>query len=592
MMRSASTPQSRFHARRTALAAAVATLFALPAMPGFAANILVADACTLVDAITAANLDTATGECIAGDGDDTIVLLAGSTHTLTAVDNTGVDQSGPNGLPLVTSRITIAGNHSTLRRNPGSDEFRLLAIDEEGELTINQATLTGGQLSGDYYAGGGILNLGVLSLNGCTVTGNFAPNDGGGIASFDFSEDEAPEPRRRTPARAAYSLSLTRSVVSGNTTADDGAGLYVGAGKASVTDSTVSGNTAESDGGGIFVGYGAALLMVGSTVSGNSSDDGGGGIYGYSADVSLLNSTVSGNRAVFGAGIYGVGGDNRLSLANTTVARNAAGRRGGGLYVDDTLLTLTNSLISGNTATFYASELYVDDSSVIDLQNNLFGHRGLNSYQAFNNFVPGGSTLTATSDGSQPTRLENILDTRLANNGGPTLTHALVTTSPALDAGSSDCPSTDQRGDGFARPLDGDNSSTAECDIGSIEGAGRVAPPANPTVSFHITSRLLRENQGSVSVRVNLSQRVNRDVVVPFTIKGTAKRGNNKDYLLGTTRVTFPAGETRALINIEVLNDRVRERGADETVILTLGRPSNAAVGNPKTFTLSIQDND
>ena len=50
----------------------------------------------------------------------------------------------------------------------------------------------------------------------------------------------------------------------------------------------------------------------------------------------------------------------------------------------------------------------------------------------------------------------------LAENGGPTLTHALLAGSPAINAGDdSACPATDQRG--VARP------QGPHCDIGSVE---------------------------------------------------------------------------------------------------------------------------
>jgi hypothetical protein len=91
--------------------AGVALLLALGQSPGVAATIPVGGACTLVDAITAANTDTATGGCPAGSGVDTIVLPAGSTQTLTSVNN---DTYGPTGLPVVSSAMTIAGNGGRL----------------------------------------------------------------------------------------------------------------------------------------------------------------------------------------------------------------------------------------------------------------------------------------------------------------------------------------------------------------------------------------------------------------------------------------------------------------------------------------------
>jgi hypothetical protein len=57
----------------------------------------------------------------------------------------------------------------------------------------------------------------------------------------------------------------------------------------------------------------------------------------------------------------------------------------------------------------------------------------------------------------------------LGNFGGPTKTHYLMTGSPAIDAGSANCPppQIDQRGE--VRPFDGDDDGTANCDIGAVE---------------------------------------------------------------------------------------------------------------------------
>src|SRR5687767_12079629 len=89
--------------------------------------------CTLLEAVTAAQNDAASGsaagECAAGGGPDTIVLQASTQlYTLTTVNNIGA--FGANGLPRVSTTITIDGNGATVQRSgaAGTPEFRLLEV--------------------------------------------------------------------------------------------------------------------------------------------------------------------------------------------------------------------------------------------------------------------------------------------------------------------------------------------------------------------------------------------------------------------------------------------------------------------------------
>ena len=77
-----------------------------------AATIPVGASCSLINAVTAANTDTATGGCPAGSGADTIVLPQGSTQILTTAVNNST--YGPTGLPIISSAITIAGQGRTI----------------------------------------------------------------------------------------------------------------------------------------------------------------------------------------------------------------------------------------------------------------------------------------------------------------------------------------------------------------------------------------------------------------------------------------------------------------------------------------------
>jgi len=80
----------------------------------------------------------------------------------------------------------------------------------------------------------------------------------------------------------------------------------------------------------------------------------------------------------------------------------------------------------------------------------------------------------------------------LADNGGPTFTHALLPGSPAIDAAGGGCGPLDQRGS--SRPQDGDGDGSSLCDAGAFEapatGAG-VAIPSLGHSGFAILALLL-----------------------------------------------------------------------------------------------------
>ena len=139
----------------------LALLLALGQAPALAATINVDGVnCTLIDAITAANNDGFAGGCAAGSGADMIVLPPNSTHVLTQVNNTSF--SSPNGLPLITSTIIIDGNGSTVIRAEGSPEFRILPIASNGNVTLQESTISGGRATDFPERGGGIFNDGTL----------------------------------------------------------------------------------------------------------------------------------------------------------------------------------------------------------------------------------------------------------------------------------------------------------------------------------------------------------------------------------------------------------------------------------------------
>jgi predicted outer membrane repeat protein len=411
--------------------------------------------CTLAEAITSANDDNAAGNgCVDGSGADTITLQ--TDVSLTAQ------------LPGVTSNITIAGDGHTVNGNNNAAVSSVF-WNYHGDLTINDTTVSGGNTS---LRGGGVCNYyGTLVLNGSTITGNASEEPGGGI--YNYQGD----------------VTVNESTVSNNSSEDRGGGIacYDG-GNVTVIGSTVSGNLA--DGGGGIYNYECSLTVTSSTVSGNTATSRAGGIYnradGNSATVVLTNSTVSGNAAELGVGginnaASGTTGVAAATLNNTTVTGNSTNGIGGGVYnyagYGSATIDLNNSLVSGNTAESGAevqNYSYYGGSATVTADNhNLFAHSGETDAEAFNGFAPGATDINASSDGASAA-LPAILNPALVDNGGNTMTHALVADSPALDLDLNGTLAVDQRG--VARPVG------SGWDAGSFElednpcGAGRNLP--------------------------------------------------------------------------------------------------------------------
>ncbi|MCH7697497.1 MAG: CSLREA domain-containing protein [Chloroflexi bacterium] len=401
------------------------TTDASDASPGNGVCATAGGACTLRAAIQEAN---------ALPGADLISVPAG-TYNLSA------------GQLTISSDLTLNGAGAAVTAVDGAGLSAVFAIS--GTVEMSGLTIRNGFASDDYYAAG-IHNGGTLTLNSVTVSGN--------SASGDYSAGGIRNPSGRT-------LTLNNSTVSGNTA------------------------TGEYSTGGIETFQSAKLTLNNSTVSGNSAPNnyGTGGIQSFqSATVTLNNSTVSGNSA---SGIQATGGIQTyqsavLTLNNSTLSDNSAsgGNAVGGIQIyQSATLTLDNSTVSGNAGTSTGGLANFQFASAT-LKNTIMANNGASDCSGtitslgHNLDSDGSCGLTGPGDISSASPLLGPL----AGNGGPTLTHALLSGSPAIDAGSSDCPppATDQRG--AARPFDGDGDATATCDIGAYETCVACPLPTIP----------------------------------------------------------------------------------------------------------------
>ena len=292
--------------------------------------------------------------------------------------------------------LTIDANHNG----------RVLVHNGEGLLTLDHLTLTNGAYVGNY-GGGCVYAFGSVTMQNATVSdctlsiANYAAKGGGLYVRHD--------------------LTLNDSVLSGNQTVGVtkalGGGAYV-VGNLVVDRSTIRDNSSftnhnAASAGGLYV-RGTARLY-GATISGNLSEFAGGIMIRSSSAFS--NSTVSGNGAVnVTGGIFSLGS---LELDNSTVTLNTQSNLefGAGIYANAGILA-HSSIIANNTSTAngLARDLYCR-KCVANGSKNLIASSG--------SALPGDTIVADPLLGP------------LADNGGPTLTHRLLSGSPALDAGSN-----------------------------------------------------------------------------------------------------------------------------------------------------------
>ncbi|HYN43993.1 MAG TPA: DUF11 domain-containing protein [Thermoanaerobaculia bacterium] len=336
------------------------------------------------------------------NGQSDTIDLGGRTFTLTAVDNT---LNGPNGLPGILadggSMVTI--RDGMIERSLAAPAFRFLHVSLGATLALETTTLRAGSLDAGEF-GGAVFNLGTLSIVGSTFSDNRAyPGQSGAI------ENDG-------------TLSVASSVFSGNSSFF--AGAIGNNGTLSITASTFSQNFAEV-GGGAILNAGTTAAIRNSTFSANASAR-GGAVFNWGVIGAITNTTLSLNWGAFGGGVHNDVEAQILELTSSTVAQNMGG------YSQDIL----------------------NAGTIVSASDNVIG-------------VGDGSGLTNGVDGNQVGSLAAPLDPilgPLADNGGPTFTHALLPGSPAIDAGSNPAAlANDQRGPGFSRV------SGAQADVGAFE---------------------------------------------------------------------------------------------------------------------------
>jgi hypothetical protein len=358
---------------------------------------------------------------------------------LVTINNSSI--SGNSGSGIVNESGVVSINTSTITNNHGA--VWGAGIHNQGDLTIESSVVNQNTTASGYNIfGGGVYNRGSLSISDSSISNNMSYGQGGGIynnGSLSISDSNITSNSSYTGGGIYNSggyVSLNNSIVSENTTDISGSGIR-NLGRLTLRDTTVMNNSATGNGvSGAGISNEGFTEMVNSSIVGNTSTNIGAGINNWGV-FKLVNSTVSGNSP------GGIVNSSRLDMYNTTVTNNTSSSVGGGIF-NFNIAILSNTIIGGNFGSAGSPDCFGTLTS-----------RGHNLIQNTT-----GCTISGDTTG-------NVLGVDpmlgpLQDNGGPTLTHALLTGSPAIDAGDeSICPSTDQRG--VARP------QGAACDIGAFE---------------------------------------------------------------------------------------------------------------------------
>lgn len=500
------------------------------------------------------------------------IFLRDTSATLTGVDFLrNVSRQG-GGLYQHRSTLALSGGSFTNNGGPlnqrGGGYFGL-----EGSATLTGTSFTSNTSQVDQAAGGGIfLRDHVATISGLTMSGNTANGAtagwGGAISTGD-------------PIAGVQAVTVDQTVITGGSATTSGGGIYsesqlsfsnssisgasafYGGGIAAmrqttITHSTLSGNTTTTDGngGGLAALGPAAVTVVGSTISGNAATGptgwGGGVFLLDSSSVSTTNSTISGNTAGVGGGIYQRSSSPSSSLVHTTVYGNTASDAGDNVHVAAAPLSLRASIVATPSSTVKT------DCS------------GTTVTSSGDNIDSDGSCFGASGQASDKPNTDPKLRA-LANNGGSTLTHALLPGSPALDGVTGTCPppATDQRG--VTRPVDGDNNNSSLCDIGSFESQDAIAPTV---VSIVRVGANPASSGSSLEFTVTFSEAVTGVDVTDFVLTTTGVSGATVTGVTGTGNVrtvTVSTGTGSGTIRLDVADDD------------TIKDASNNELGGPGT---------
>lgn len=236
------------------------------------------------------------------NGGDDVINLAAGTYDLSTYsgdrdsddDFKSINATLVNGLPLITSNVTIigAGAENTIITRTGSTKYRLLHVAANGVLTLRKITLREGDV-GTWDVGGGAIEVfGNAVIEDCHLGPNNKSNYSGALVNA-----------------GSGTVTVRRCDIFENE-ADWGGGIYnYQNATTNVYDSRIADNLSINNfGNGYYAGgiYNANIMAIDHCcITGNEAYKGGGVMSNrVQAQTTITKSIISGNSAYEGAGVY------------------------------------------------------------------------------------------------------------------------------------------------------------------------------------------------------------------------------------------------------------------------------------------------
>ena len=436
------------------------------------------------------NVDPQSGELQDNGGATETIALLDSSPAIDAgsnPNNLATDQRG-EGFDRTVGDATDIGAFEVQNDGSGDGELVVSTLDDEndgdfsaGDLSLREAIALANEQEGadtitfdSALSGGTIaidesLNRDLTISDSVTINGLGQDNltlDGGFVFDLPESDVQLTISGLNLVGSAVDSFgdlniintTISQSVSVGSSSSDNSS--IISRGSLNLSGS----NVIDSSGGdnlGILIESGTAEISN-STIANHEGVLGGSGLLILTDEtVNVTNSTIANNNNRFVGGVANAGGG-EVNITNSTITNNNGGLGSGGIQNSSGTVTVTSTIVAGNSGGIGIGDV-ARDGEYISGGNNLIGNGddALGFVDGVNGDIVGtnGDDINNPEDG-----LIDPLLGELQNNGGSTLTFALLDDSPAIDAGSNPNDlATDQRGEGFDRTV-GDAT-----DIGAFE---------------------------------------------------------------------------------------------------------------------------